>query len=164
MVQSFDALCADPTVQKAPPEATEALRKTLEQQRGFITTHCGSIAVPERVAKMDACIADIGHLAQTSTSAAAARRSAASPKVAEVRADPEYQAAAAKLRTLLDEQQLHCENADNAEKDGSPNLGLWRTKCRQAEDRAAAANGERHAILRRHGIDPRDADALGLKP
>jgi hypothetical protein len=164
MAQSFDALCANPNVRQAPPEAATAMKTTLDKQRSFIVSFCPSVAVPERVAKMDACIATVGQVAQSTAAEADARRSAAAPKVAEVRADPEYQAAAAKVRALLDEQRLHCENAANAERDQSPNLELWRKKCRDAEDRTATANGQRLAIVQRHGIDPRDADALGLKP
>lgn len=162
MAQSFDALCADPSMRQANPEAMAGVRSGMEQQHAFITANCRTLATPERVAKMDACLAQVRGVAQTSGSEAAARRSAAAPKVPEVRADPAFQAATAKVRTLLDEQTLHCENADNATKDGSPNAELWRRKCLDAQDRASAANAERNAILGRHGIDPRDAAALGL--
>ena len=160
-VTSFQGLCNPEQMARSPPNAGTELLVGLQQQRDYVAQHCGSSYAPA-VERMDACLAEATTATQAADKSSAARLIVERPKVQDVLKDPAYGPALAEVRRLLNEQQLHCENAANARADKSRNVSLWQQRCRDARRRTNEANQRRGEIIERHGIELRDAETLGL--
>jgi hypothetical protein len=135
------------------PEKMQSTRQAAISKRTnlmpALTAFCPDSTKNAALRSEDLCVASIDAVMPQARADAAARRAAAEPNAAALRADPRYTPARDKFHTLRIQQSVACETTDAA-------------ACRFAQSDANGADAVMRTLLAEYHIDLRDADALRL--
>jgi hypothetical protein len=134
----------------------------LAQQATALEAQCSAYAPPDRVARMDACVAKIQGAAMAAHDSQKARLPEAKAKEPSVRADPQYSALVDHFRKVDDEYLVAYDNAQTAKKNGNPNLSRYQLRAEDAQKERTKAEADLIALFKKYGLEPSDAKLLGL--
>lgn len=148
--------------EEAPAEASSALSAHLERQRAALAPHCSDPSVEPAFAKLDQCLASLHTRGQAEQEEALARQEAVKDKVPYVKADQKYQDTLATWQAQVDDTNLACDDAEDRRRARMDNAATAQRKCDRLSEQLRETEAQMRAILESHGIDPRDAPALGL--
>ncbi len=138
-----------------PPEQLAKRRQSaiqIRQEVPIMTGSCPREVAIAMASNYDACIASFDAVLPQAIAEAEARRRAAGPAVASLRADARYAPARESYRKRVILQSAAC-NSSNA----GPDKG-----CEFASSDVREAQAAMRSLFAEHHIDLRDADALGV--
>ncbi|MGH1348215.1 MAG: hypothetical protein ACRBN8_42060 [Nannocystales bacterium] len=148
--------------ESASDAALEGLTQVLPQQRASLAVSCSDPAGQAAIAELDTCLSQLEARKSAYDAEAESRQSEVQDRVPQVKADPEYQATVEAWKRQRDLVRLQCSDADVRRNVRDANAGAARRECDRMKDGLDDLSADMRGILERHGIDPRDARALGL--
>lgn len=156
-MQKLHAYCAE-----FPDQVPEAAVTHIKGQRDALVMQCKYAPTDPAVVEVDGCVAGLEGRSNAQGAEASTRQAAAADKVPHVKADPKYQEILATWKGQSDDAQLACDDAEDRRRARMDNATTAQRKCDRVTEELRATEAQMRAILESHGIDPRDAPALGL--
>ncbi len=146
----------------ASDDTLDGLMSVLPQQRASLGPTCSDPAVQPALHDLDACLAGLEQRKIAQDAEAATRRAEAQGRVPDVKADPDYQSIAEAWKRQNDIVKLQCSDAERRRQVRDSHADESRRECDRLRTRLDEISASLREVLERHGIDPRDARALGL--
>ena len=144
------ASTADPRVADARAADAAALKQS-----------CPRLS-PTTVAQMDGCVSEMRTAATREQSAKEERLATERSRVAELRADPEFNTLIAEAREVGHAVTIAEDNALVAKKEKNPRVNEYNARLSRAREKESEVNAQIAVVMGRHGIDFRDGRDLGL--
>jgi hypothetical protein len=154
-----ERLCAD-----APPSLPDGYALRARVRYGELARTCSGPRSRHALRRLDECVTELEADPGQIDPATAERRRETRARVDTVRADPLYPRAVRRLRAATAEADRAAEDFRSALQAGDPDELRFRLETwTSAEQEAHVAARELERLIADHGIDLRDARALGLR-
>ncbi|MGI5863217.1 MAG: hypothetical protein ACOX6T_14325 [Myxococcales bacterium] len=153
-----EKLCGD-----APPTLPEAYAERARRIWQRHTERCPGMRSRAALRELDECVTSLEEAPNQVDMETQARRDAARAKLEDLRADPLFAHARRRVREAREEASLASQDYEQAYQRGAATAVRFRAEAwEQAEKNLQEAEGRLLELIVKHGIDPRDARALGV--
>jgi hypothetical protein len=160
---SIDLLLTTYCNAQAETSLTRSQFNPVKQQAAGMRMQCGRQAsVAPKLAELDACAARLDASVGAENAAQAERLPLVRAKATEVRADPEYLKLLESWKSAKHAVTVTGDNWEIAKRESNRSVFEYQSRHKDAVKHKDAVAAAMRAFFARHGIDPRDAAAVGL--